>query len=113
MVTVTGVDFLLFESVAYGDIIGLRSKTHMLRSKRSCARGQAEGECGAGVVVFEEEEPDPTVYTGSPSSRAKEMFSEKKKDTVHPQKHVWRRIKERSLDERRRSESGSRVSLPS
>lgn len=45
----------------------------MLHSKRSCARVQAERECNAGVF----EEADPSAYTRSPSSRAKEMFSKK------------------------------------
>lgn len=79
----------------------------MLHSKLSCARGQAEGERSAGVS----EEPDPTVYTRSPSSRAKEMFREKNKDTVYPPKHIWKRIKEQSLDDRRVLETRSDVSL--
>lgn len=47
-----GANFLPFESAAYGDIIGPNSKTHVLCS---WARGQAEGERGAGgVLSFEE-----------------------------------------------------------
>lgn len=103
-----GAYFLLFESAAYGDIIGLRGRTHVWRSKRSWAGG---GSSEALEVFLSFEEAEPTVYTRSPSSRAKAMFSKKDKNAVHPRKHVWRRMKERRLDERRRVEARSDASL--
>lgn len=72
-----GAYFLLFERAAHGDIIGLRGETHVRRSKRPWAGGGGAG----GFVPFED--PDATVYTRSPSSRAKETFSKKNKNSLH------------------------------
>lgn len=83
----------------------------MLHSKLWCgcgrARGHAAAEGSAGIF----EEPDLAVYKGSPSSRAKEMFSKNNKNTVYPQKHIWECLKEQSFDDRRLLETRSDVSL--